>query len=383
MNVLIAPDSFKESLSATAAADLIEAGFRDVFPNWDYVKLPVADGGEGTVAAIIAATGGRIVPQRVTGPLGDPVNAFFGLLDGDQTAVIEIAASSGLPLLNAARRNPLLTTTYGVGELIRAAMDLGARRIVVGIGGSATNDGGAGMVQALGAKLLDGSGQEIGFGGTALAVLARIDVTGLDPRLIDCEFDVACDVDSPLVGPNGASVVFGPQKGATPEMVKLLDANLRHYAARIESDLGRSVLDLRGGGAAGGLGAAMVAFLNARLLPGAELIMEIIGLEALVAEADLIITGEGRIDGQSVRGKTPLGIARAALDHGKPVIALAGSLGQGAELLHDHGVSAMLSVVPGACSLDQALAAAGENLRNTSRNTAELLRIGADIVKGS
>jgi glycerate kinase len=214
-------------------------------------------------------------------------------------------------------------------------------------------------------------------------VLARIDVTGLDPRLIDCEFDVACDVDSPLVGPNGASVVFGPQKGATPEMVKLLDANLRHYAARIESDLGRSVLDLRGGGAAGGLGAAMVAFLNARLLPGAELIMEIIGLDALVAEADLIITGEGRIDGQSVRGKTPLGIARAALDHGKPVIALAGSLGQGAELLHDHGVSAMLSVVPGACSLDQALAAAGENLRNTSRNTAELLRIGADIVKGS
>jgi len=383
MNVLIAPDSFKESLSATAAADLIEAGFRDVFPNWDYVKLPVADGGEGTVAAIIAATGGRIVPQCVTGPLGDPVNAFFGLLDGDQTAVIEIAASSGLPLLNAARRNPLLTTTYGVGELIRAAMDLGARRIVVGIGGSATNDGGAGMVQALGAKLLDGSGHEIGFGGTALAVLARIDVTGLDPRLIDCEFDVACDVDSPLVGPNGASVVFGPQKGATPEMVKLLDANLRHYAARIESDLGRSVLDLRGGGAAGGLGAAMVAFLNARLLPGAELIMEIIGLDALVAEADLIITGEGRIDGQSVRGKTPLGIARAALDHGKPVIALAGSLGQGAELLHGHGVSAMLSVVPGACSLDQALAAAGENLRNTSRNTAELLRIGADIVKGS
>ncbi|UYB52489.1 glycerate kinase [Xanthomonas sp. AM6] len=381
MKIVIAPDSFKESLSALEAATQIEAGFREVFPAWTYVKVPVADGGEGTVAALVAATGGRVVGRTVSGPLGAPVEAFFGLAGDGRTAVVEMAAASGLALLPRARRDPLAATSYGVGELILAALDAGARRIVVGLGGSASNDGGAGMAQALGVRLLDAQGHALAarLGGGALAALARIDASGLDPRLRHCAIEVACDVDTPLTGPAGASAVFGPQKGATPALVAQLDANLRHYATVIEADLGIAVADVRGGGAGGGLGAALVAFLGARLRPGADLVADALGLEALVAGADLVITGEGRLDGQSAHGKAPLGVARVARRHGKPVIAIAGGLGAGAASLHAHGVAAMFGAVQRACTLEQALAEAAANLRMAARNVAEAIRIGRDL----
>ncbi|MBU3077388.1 glycerate kinase [Sphingomonas quercus] len=378
MKIVIASDSFKESLSAWEVANHIEAGFREIFPDWTYVKVPVADGGEGTVDTLVAATEGRIITRSVTGPLGEPIEADFGLTGDGMTAVIEMAATSGLMRLPVERRDPTRATTFGVGELIRHALDLGARHFVIGIGGSATNDGGAGMAQALGVKLLDADGRAIGFGGGALAALSRIDITGIEPRLAECTIEVACDVDNPLLGPLGASAIFGPQKGATPAMVASLDDNLRHYAARIEADLGKAVADLPGGGAAGGLGAAMVAFLDAQLRPGVEIVTKAVGLDAIIKHADLVITGEGQIDGQSIRGKTPVGVAGIAKRHGKPVIAIGGALGAGAELIHGHGIDAVFSVLNQCCTLDQALLRAAENVRVTARNVAATLRIGAE-----
>ncbi|QNH10718.1 glycerate kinase [Xanthomonas sp. SI] len=381
MKIVIAPDSFKESLSALEAATQIEAGFREVFPAWSYVKVPVADGGEGTVAALVAATGGRVVGRTVTGPLGAPVEAFFGITGDGRTGIVEMAAASGLALVPAGRRDPLAATSYGVGELLLAALDAGARKLIVGVGGSASNDGGAGMTQALGVRLLDAHGRALdaGVGGGALARLARIDASGLDPRLRQCAIEVACDVDNPLTGPAGASAVFGPQKGATPALVAQLDANLQHYARVIETDLGIALAGLPGGGAGGGLGAALVAFLGAQLRPGADIVAEALGLDALVADADLVITGEGRLDRQSVHGKTPLGVARIARRHGKPVVAIAGGLGAGAELLHAHGIDAMFGAVQRACTLEQALAEAAANLRLAARNVAEAIRIGRGL----
>ncbi|QNH14999.1 glycerate kinase [Xanthomonas sp. SS] len=381
MKIVIAPDSFKESLSALEAATQIEAGFREVFPAWSYVKVPVADGGEGTVAALVAATGGRVVGRTVTGPLGAPVEAFFGITGDGRTGIVEMAAASGLALVPAGRRDPLAATSYGVGELLLAALDAGARKLIVGVGGSASNDGGAGMAQALGVRLLDAHGRALdaGVGGGALARLARIDASGLDPRLRQCAIEVACDVDNPLTGPAGASAVFGPQKGATPALVAQLDANLQHYATVIETDLGIALAGLPGGGAGGGLGAALVAFLGAQLRPGADIVAEALGLDALVADADLVITGEGRLDRQSVHGKTPLGVARIAKRHGKPVVAIAGGLGAGAELLHAHGIDAMFGAVQRACTLEQALAEAAANLRLAARNVAEAIRIGRGL----
>ncbi|WLA08714.1 glycerate kinase [Xanthomonas translucens] len=381
MKIVIAPDSFKESLSALEAATQIEAGFRDVFPAWNYLKVPVADGGEGTVAVLVAASGGRIVGRTVTGPLGAPVAAFFGLTGGGRTGIVEMAAASGLALLPPAQRDPLAATSYGVGELILAALDAGARHLIVGIGGSASNDGGAGMAQALGVRLFDAQGRALdaGVGGGALSALARIDASALDPRLQECTVEVACDVDNPLTGPTGASAVFGPQKGATPALVARLDATLCHYAKVIERDLGIALAGLRGGGAGGGLGAALVAFLGAQLRPGADIVAEALGLDALVADADLVITGEGRLDGQSVHGKTPLGVARIARRQGKPVVAIGGGLGAGAELLHAHGIDAIFGAVQRACLLEQALAEAAANLRMAARNVAEAIRIGRSL----
>ena len=312
MRIVIAPDSFKESLSALDAALAIREGFRAVYPDADYVLLPVADGGEGTVDALVAATGGRRVARRVVGPLGDEVEAFYGVTGDGGVAVIEMAAASGLELVPPPLRNPLVTTTFGVGELIRAALDDGARRFVIGIGGSATNDGGAGMVQALGVRLIDAGGGELPRGGGALAGLEDIDVSGLDPRLTECSIEVACDVDNPLVGPNGASAVFGPQKGATPELVRILDASLAHYAAVVERTLGKPVADMPGAGAAGGLGAGLYAFLGARLRPGTEIVMAAVDMDLVVRDADLVITGEGRLDSQTIHGKTPIGVAAVA-----------------------------------------------------------------------
>ena len=375
MKIVIAPDSFKESLSALDVALHIREGFRAVYPDADYVVLPVADGGEGTVDALVAATGGRRITRRVVGPLGDEVEAFYGVTGDGDAAVIEMAAASGLELVPPDARNPLVTTTFGVGELIRAALDDGARRFIIGIGGSATNDGGAGMLQALGVRFLDVGGRDLALGGGALADLERIDLSGLDPRLAACAIEVACDVDNPLVGPHGASAIFGPQKGATPEMVRVLDANLARYAALIERTIGKSVADMPGAGAAGGLGAGLHAFLGARLRPGIEIVMETVEMDRVVADADLIVTGEGRLDGQTIHGKTPIGVASVAERHGKPVIAIAGSLGRGFEAVYDHGIAAVFSVLSRPCTVAEALAEGAVNLRNTARDVAATLRV--------
>ncbi|MCW0393478.1 Glycerate 2-kinase [Xanthomonas sacchari] len=376
MKIVIAPDAFKESLSAAEAAAQIAAGFRSVFPEAQYVLLPFADGGEGTVDALVAAGGGRRVACTVTGPLGAPVAAQFGLSEDGGTALIEMAAASGLMLVPPQQRDPCLTGTRGVGELILAALDAGARRLLIGIGGSASNDGGAGMAQALGVRLLDAHGRDLAAGGAALAALARIDLDGLDPRLRECTIEVACDVDNPLTGPSGASAVFGPQKGATPAMVAQLDVCLQHYAEAIERSLGVAVAQLPGAGAGGGIGAALVAFLGARLRPGVEIVAQALGLEAHLAGADLLVTGEGRLDGQSAQGKVPVGLARIARRHGVPVLAIAGGLGEGAAELQAQGIDALFGAVQRVSTREAALADAADALRQAARNVAAAIALG-------
>jgi glycerate kinase len=379
MKIVIAPDSFKESLSALQVANAIEKGFRDVFPEAEYVKIPMADGGEGTVHALVDATGGTVVEKRVTGPLGEQVNAFFGLLGGGKTAVIEMAAASGLHLVPKEKRNPLITTTRGTGELIRAALDVGVEHIIIGIGGSATNDGGAGMIQALGGRLLDRHGNEIAYGGGSLSQLATIDLSHLDPRLKNVKIEVACDVDNPLIGPRGASVVFGPQKGATPEMAQQLDENLSHYANIIEQTLGKQIQDVPGAGAAGGLGAGLLAFLEAELRRGIEIVLDAVQFDKRVKDASLVITGEGRIDGQTIYGKTPVGVAKAAKKYNIPVIGLAGSLSDDSDIVLEHGIDALYSIVPGVIPLSKAFENAEYYLKQTARQIAATLKIAIDM----
>ncbi|AEH49718.1 MAG: glycerate kinase [Bacillaceae bacterium] len=379
MKVIIAPDSFKESLSALEVANAIEKGFRDIFPEAEYVKIPMADGGEGTVQSLVDATGGRIVKTEVTGPLGDRVQAFFGMLGDGKTAVIEMAAASGLHLVPSEKRNPLVTTTRGTGELILAALDKGAEHIIIGIGGSATNDGGAGMIQALGGRLLNRHGQEIGPGGGSLSELADIDLSGLDQRLKCVKIEVACDVDNPLTGPKGASAVFGPQKGATPEMVVTLDKNLHHYADVIERVLGKQVKDIPGAGAAGGLGAGLLAFLDAKLKRGVEIVLETVNFHERIQGASLVITGEGRIDGQTIFGKTPIGVAKAAKRYNIPVIAITGSLSDDSDVVLSHGIDALYSIVPGIVSLEKALTNAEYYVTQTARNIAAVCKIGRNM----
>lgn len=376
MKIVIAPDSYKESLSALEVATAIERGFREIFPSANYVKLPVADGGEGTVEAMVAATQGRIIHVPVTGPLGEPVEGFYGLSGDDQSAFIEMAAASGLELVPPSQRNPLKTTSWGTGELIRHALDAGVKHIIIGIGGSATNDGGAGMVQALGAKLLDAAQKPVGLGGGELATLAHIDLTGLDKRLKACRIEVACDVTNPLTGEEGATAVFGPQKGATPEMIVTLDNALAHYAQVIARDLDIDVLNLSGGGAAGGMGAALYAFCGAQLRQGIEIVTDALHLADQVADADLVITGEGRIDSQTIHGKVPVGVANVAKRFNRPVIGIAGSLTVDVGVVHEHGIDAVFSVIYTICSLEDALENASENVRMAARNIAAALKVG-------
>ncbi|MDW5500580.1 glycerate kinase [Pseudomonas lundensis] len=373
--VVIAPDSFKESLSALEVAEAIERGFRQIYPQAQYVKLPMADGGEGTVDSMVAATGGEIVRVEVTGPLGQPVQAFYGVLGEGETAVIEMAAASGLHLAPNGQRDPRITTSYGTGELILAALERGVKAIILGIGGSATNDGGAGMMQALGARLLDDQQQPLPPGGAALARLAQIDLSGVDPRLQQVSVTAACDVDNPLCGPLGASAVFGPQKGATPEMVTQLDAALNHFGRLLEQATGREVLNAPGAGAAGGMGAALLGMLNARLRPGIEIVIETLRLEEALRDADLVITGEGRLDSQSIHGKTPIGVARVAKRYGLPVIGIAGSLSKDYQVVHRHGIDAAFSVLDRIGTLEEALTEAADNLEVTARNVAAVWRL--------
>lgn len=372
MKIIIAPDSYKESLTAMEVATAIEAGFRQVMPTAEYIKLPMADGGEGTVQSLVDASNGTIIEHAVTGPLGTQVNAFFGLMGDGKTAVIEMAAASGLHLVSPDLRNPMLTTSYGTGELILAALDHGVDHIIVGIGGSATNDGGIGMAQALGVQLLDSNGQTLKFGGQALAQLATIDITTVDPRLANIKLEVACDVDNPLCGEKGASQVFGPQKGATPAMVAALDQHLAHYAAIIKQDLGVDIKNTAGAGAAGGMGAALLGLFNAQLRSGIEIVIDAVNLGDIVQDADLVITGEGRIDSQTIHGKTPIGVARTAKQYHKPVIGIAGCLSQDCGVVYDHGIDAVFSVVPAAMSLEQAFSNAAINVELTARNVAAM-----------
>ncbi|WP_283578862.1 glycerate kinase [Limosilactobacillus ingluviei] len=385
MKIVIAPDSFKGSLTAKEVGEAIQAGLKQVWPDAEYVLVPMADGGEGTVQALVDATGGCFVTRTVTGPLGLPVAARYGLLGQGQTAVIEMAAASGLPLVPADQLNPLLTTTYGTGELVRDALDQGVREIILGLGGSATNDGGAGLAQALGAHLLDQSGQELPFGGGALGELAQIDVSQLDPRLSQVKIKLASDVTNPLTGPQGATAVFGPQKGATPAMVTKLEANLRHYAAQLQTWLGQAVAQVPGAGAAGGLGAGLLAFTHASLHPGVELVVAATNLKRKAHGADLAFTGEGSLDFQTRFGKTPYGVAQAikAVAPHAPVIALTGHIGPGGADLTDV-IDAVFATPTGAKVLTQAMAEAKADLEITATQIARLweaqqknLRLGA------
>lgn len=376
MRIVVAPDSFKGSLTAVEAAEALARGVWAAVPEAEVVQVPMADGGEGTVATLVAGTGGRLVTRTVTGPLGRAVEAQFGLLGDGETAVIEMAAASGLLLVPPAERNPLVTSTFGTGELIRAALDLGSRRLLVGIGGSATNDGGVGMLQALGGRVLTGDGRDVGPGGGALAEAERIDLSGLDPRLQSVDLLVACDVDNPLCGSRGASAVYGPQKGATPEMVARLDDNLRHLANLVQRDLGRDAAEMPGAGAAGGLGFGMLAYLGARLAPGVQVVMDTVRLDKKLQGATLVITGEGRTDGQTLAGKVPMGVAGRAARLGIPAVVVSGAVAPGAEALHAYNVAALVSIVPGPLSLDEAMAQAGALLKRAAEEVMRLVSLG-------
>ncbi|MBV3808038.1 glycerate kinase [Bifidobacterium longum] len=372
---LCAPDSFKESLTAMEAARAMAQGIENADHDAEVRCLPMADGGEGTARALVDATGGSMHAVPVHDPLGRPVEGHFGLLADGTTAVVETAEASGLALLEAKKRNPLIASSYGTGELILAAVRSGAKRIIVGLGGSATNDAGAGLLQALGVRLLDGNGNDLKHGGAALADLATIDISTMDPALKNVSITAACDVTNPLTGPTGASAVFGPQKGASQTDVATLDAALAHFAQVIESRLGVAVNDVPGAGAAGGIGAALKGFLNAEFRPGIAIVIEQSGLDAAAQWADVVFTGEGSIDFQTKFGKTPAGVAETAKRHGKPVIAVAGHIGTGIDELHEVGIDAVFGIAPGAASLSELLADAAANVTRTTEQIVRTLQL--------
>jgi len=377
MKIVIAPDSFKDSLSAQAVADAIASGLAEVWPDAELVKCPMADGGEGTIEAVLDACEGQWMSAQVSGPLGDSVDAHWGWLAQSRTAIIEMAMASGLQLLTRAQRDACLTSTEGTGQLISAALDAGAQRVILAIGGSATNDGGSGMLSALGARFLDRDEQPLMRGGRALADLARIDLSVMDPRLANVRVEIAADVDNPLCGPNGASHIFGPQKGASPDQVLALDAALGHFADHSARTLGRDLRDSPGSGAAGGMGFAAKAYLNASFRAGVEVVADLTGLEQALVGADLVITGEGRFDAQTLRGKTPLGVARLAQRQQVPVIVLAGTLGEGYEQLYQHGISAAFALTSGPMDLEQACREAPRLLHERARDVARVWRLAA------
>ncbi|WP_313060031.1 glycerate kinase [Pseudomonas rhodesiae] len=377
MKIIIAPDSFKDSLSAAGVAQAIVEGLAQVWPDAQMIQCPMADGGEGTVDAVLAACHGELRRQTVHGPLGAPVQARWGWLADSHTAIIEMAEASGLQLLPPDQRDACRTTTFGTGELIRAALETGARRIILAIGGSATNDGGAGAMQALGVQMFDADDQPLPPGGLALAQLARISLDSLAPRVGEVRFEIAADVNNPLCGPHGASAIFGPQKGASPQQVQQLDAALGHFADHCARVLPTDVRDEPGSGAAGGLGFAAKAFLGAQFRAGVEVVADLVGLDAAVRGADLVITGEGRFDAQTLRGKTPFGVARIARQHGVPVIVIAGTLGEGYEQMYSHGVDAAFALPSGPISLEQACSEAPRLLRERAADIARVWRVAA------
>lgn len=376
MRIIAAPDSFKGSLSSADVADAMEQGILSVFPDAQVIKVPIADGGEGTTDSLIKATQGRFMKKSVRGPLGEIIEAQWGILGDEKTAVLEMAAASGLTLVAWEDRNPLLSTTYGTGQLIQAALDQGIRRLIIGIGGSATNDGGAGMAQALGVKFLDSAGKELAGGGAALRSLEKIDLSDLDHRLKETTIIVACDVDNPLYGARGASVVYGPQKGATTSMVLELDQALRHYASIAKAATGIDIAECPGAGAAGGLGAGLMFFTSAELKPGVQIVLEAADFEQKVRQADLVITGEGLTDFQTAYGKAPVGVAMLAEKYNVPTVCLSGGLGKGYEDVLKNGIKGLMSIVPQPMTLKDCMDSASELVQAATIRLCQLIKVG-------
>ena len=372
---LLAPDSFKESMTAEQACAAMQRGIVKALPDAQFIYVPMADGGEGTVDALVAARNGRKVELDVSGPfIQQKVQSYFGLIENDQTAVIEMALANGIHLIESSQRNPLLTSTLGTGEIIKAALELGVSKIIIGLGGSVTNDAGAGMAQALGAKFLDENGQAVQVGGGQLAQIQSIDLSQLDPRLKSTEIVIASDVNNPLCGENGASNVFAPQKGGTSEMVATLDQNLKYFADLVAQHIGQDFQDIAGAGAAGGLGFGLMAFAGAKIRSGVEIVIEETGLSEKIDQADYVFTGEGGIDFQTKFGKTPFGVAQVAKRFNKPVIAFAGYVGKGIEELYDEGFTAIFGIVDGACDLQTALKNGEKNLERCCVNVVKVLK---------
>jgi glycerate kinase len=363
MKIVIAPDSFKGSLTAFEVAENIEKGILNVDNEINTVKIPMADGGEGTIQALIDAKDGKIIKTKVIGPLGEIRDSYFGLIEKEKTAVVEMATASGLPLVPEDKLDPTIATTYGTGELISKALEYDIEKLIVGIGGSATNDCGVGMAQALGVKFLDKNNMEIGFGGKELDRIKNIDMSSLDPRLKDLEIEVACDVDNPLYGANGAAFVYAPQKGADKNTVKLLDKKLQYFNKKIRDIFDIDLQSIPGSGAAGGLGAGLVVFLDAKLKPGIEIILKENQVEDKIKNADLVITGEGKMDGQTIQGKTPIGVAKCAKKYNIPVIAFVGEVGNDINKVLENEIDCVFSILQKSASLDKVLKFASEWLQ--------------------
>lgn len=379
MRVLIAPDSFKGSLSSMEVIDIVERAVRRNFKGADIIKLPIADGGEGTVEAIVTACAGAYREVTVLDPLLRQVTARYGIINNGKTAVIEMAEASGIMLLKQGELNPLIATSYGTGQLIREALDEGIRDIIIGIGGSGTNDGGMGAAMALGVKFLDAEGLELGHGGRELANIARIDMSGLDPRLGECSIEVICDVTNPLTGEDGATFVYGPQKGVREWELCALESGMKNYRRRLDELIGKDIGGVAGAGAAGGLGAALLGFLNARLSPGIDTVLSILDFEALLQGVDLVITGEGNMDGQSIYGKVAVGIGRICKEYNIPVLAIVGGMGRDAQRVYEYGIDSIMVTVNRSMSLDAAIAGAEELLYDSVDRALRMVSIGMHI----
>ena len=380
MKILVAPQEFKGSISALSASEAAKNGILRVFPEAEVVLCPVADGGDGTLETLVEVSGGEVRTCSVQNPIGETIQAQWGAMGDGVTAVIEMARTSGLALLSLDERDPLNASTYGLGQAISEALDEGFRKFIVGIGGSATNDAGAGMAQALGANLLDDRGNTISFGGAALASLQTVDISNMDSRIKDSKFLVACDVSNPLTGEEGASAVYGPQKGATPEMVQRLDDALSNFATVIKRDLKKDVSEMSGAGAAGGLGAGMMAFMGAELKAGVDIVLDTVNLRDKLSSVDLVITGEGGMDFQTIYNKAPIGVARIALEHNIPTIAIAGLLGSNFKIVHEHGIRAATSIVNGPITLEEASDRAFELISDSVEESLRFISVGMDLV---
>ena len=379
MKIVIAPQAFKGSLSALNVANAVQKGVRRIFPDAQILTCPVADGGDGTLETLVESSGGKIMETNVADPTGKPIVAQWGAMGDGNTAVIEMARTSGLALLTLEERDPLNATTYGLGEIIVSALNKGFRKFIVGIGGSATNDAGAGMAQALGIRLMDREGRNLVFGGAALQNLSVIDTSSIDQRVLESNFQIACDVNNPLTGPEGASAVYGPQKGATEENVRQLDSALGVFAEVTKRDLGKDISNLEGAGAAGGLGAGMIAFVEGHLRAGVDIVLDTVNLAEKLESADLVITGEGSIDFQTVYNKAPIGVARMAKARGIPTIGISGMLGKNYQIVHNHGIDAALSIANGPISLEESLQNAPSLISEAVEERLRLISVGMKL----